>query len=53
MDIYKALDKLAGYLDELTCWAGADMSDDKLNEIGEVEDTIYQFVKTHEPKEGF
>lgn len=53
MDIYEALEKLTGYLDGLTGWSGADMSDEELEEIGIVEDTIYQFVRKHKPREGF
>lgn len=53
MDIYEALEKLTGFLDDLTGWAGHSMSDDELNELGEVENTIYQFVRKHEPREGF
>lgn len=52
MDIYEALGKLTGFLDELVGWAGRVMSDDELNELGEVEDAIYQFVRKHEPREG-
>ena len=53
MDIYKALDKMAGLLDNLVEFMGPDATDEELEEIGLVEDTIYQFVRRHEPKEGF
>ena len=44
MDIREALEKLSGLLDSLVGWAGADMTDEELNEIGEVEAAIHAYV---------
>ena len=53
MDIYEALEEMSNYLESLSEWAGCDMSDEELEVMGQVEDTIYQFVHKHEPREGF
>lgn len=45
MDIREALEKLSGLLDGLVGWAGADMTDEELNEIGEVEAAIHAYVR--------
>ena len=53
MDIYEALNKMAGLFDYLVEFMGPDATDEKLEEIGLVEDAIYQFVRRNEPREGF
>ena len=45
MDIREALEKLSGLIDDLVDWAGADMTDEELNEIGEVEAAIHAYVR--------
>ena len=51
MDIYRALNKMSVYFDELVDWAGNHLSDDELHQIGEVENTIYQYVGKCDPEE--
>ena len=46
MDIMKALDMLSGYLDGLSEYA--EMSEEELNEMGEVEDTIRTYIVNKE-----
>ena len=53
MDIYKALNKMSVFFDSLVECIGPDATDEELEEIGLVEDAIYQFVFKHEPREGF
>lgn len=53
MDIYEALEKMTGFLDRLVEHIGPDATDEELEEIGLTEDAIYQFVRKHEPREGF
>lgn len=53
MDIYEALEKMSGLLDYLVEFMGPDATDEELEEIGLVEDAIYQFVRRNEPREGF
>ena len=53
MDIYEALNKMSGFLDYLAEFMGPDATDEELEEIGLVEDAIYQFIRKHEPREGF
>ena len=48
MDIMKALDMLSGYLDGLSEYA--EMSEEELNEMGEVEDTIRIYIMEREGK---
>ena len=43
MDIEKALETLTGFLDELS----PTLSDEELELIGEAEDVIYKFIKSH------
>ena len=53
MDIYEALEKMTGFLDRFVEFIGPDATDEELEEIGLVEDAIYQFVRRNEPREGF
>ena len=53
MDIYEALEKMTDCLDRLVEYIGPDATDEELEEIGLVEDAIYQFVRRNEPREGF
>ena len=53
MDIYEALEKMTGSLDRLAEYLGPDATDEELEEIGLIEDAIYQFVRRHEPRESF
>ena len=48
MDIITALDMLSGYLDGLSEYA--DMSEEELNEMGEVENTIRTYIMEREDK---
>lgn len=48
MDIMKALDMLSGYLDGLSEYA--EMSEEELNEMGEVESVIRSYVMNKEGK---
>lgn len=48
MDIYEALEKLDGFFDVL-CNYG-ECSDEDLKLMGEIEDTIYQFARKHNPR---
>lgn len=48
MDIYKALERLDGFFDMLANTGFC--SDDELDMMGEIEDTIYQFARKYEPK---
>jgi preprotein translocase subunit SecA len=50
--IVKSYDKTVSLINDLEPKYHA-MSDDELNELGEVENAIYQFVRKHEPREGF
>lgn len=50
MDIYEALERLDGFFSALAEWAGSDMTDEELEEMGLIEDTIYQFAKKYEPR---
>lgn len=53
MDIYEALDKMSCIFERLVEYVGPDATDEELEEIGLVEDAIYQFVRRNEPREGF
>lgn len=53
MDIYEALDKMSCIFERLVEFIGPDATDEELEEIGLVEDAIYQFVRRNEPREGF
>ena len=46
MDIMKALDMLSGYLDGLSEYA--EMSEEELNEMGEVESIIHDYIVNKE-----
>lgn len=48
MDIYEALEKLDGFFDMLS--GTGFCSDEELEMMGEIEDTIYQFARKHEPR---
>lgn len=48
MDIYEALEKLDGFFDMLANTGFC--SDEELNQMGEIEDVIYQFAKKYEPR---
>ena len=48
MDIYEALEKLDGFFDALANYG--ECSDEELELMGEIEDTIYQFARKHEPQ---
>ncbi len=48
MDIYEALEKLDGFFDALANYG--ECSDEELELMGEIEDTIYQFARKYEPK---
>lgn len=48
MDIYEALEKLDGFFDMLANTGFC--SDEELNLMDEIEDTIYQFAQQYEPK---
>ena len=48
MDIMTALDMLSGYLDGLSEYA--DMSEEELNEMGEVEGIIRRYIMEREGK---
>jgi hypothetical protein len=48
MDIYEALEKLDGYMCMLS--NQGILSDEECDEIGEIEDTIYQFARKYEPR---
>ena len=48
MDIMTALDMLSGYLDGLSEYA--DMTEEELNEMGEVENTIRRYIMEREGK---
>lgn len=47
MDIYEALEKLDGFFDMLS--GTGFCSDEELELMGEIEDTIYQFARKYEP----
>jgi hypothetical protein len=48
MDIYQALEILDGYMDMLA--NQGILSDEECDEIGAVEDAIYQFARKYEPR---
>lgn len=48
MDIMKALDMLSGYFDGLSEYA--EMTEEELNEMGEVEATIRSYIMESEGK---
>lgn len=48
MDIYEALEKLDGFFDMLS--GTGFCSDEELEMMGEIEDTIYQFARKYEPQ---
>ena len=48
MDIYEALEKLDGFFDMLS--GTGFCSDEELELMGEIEDTIYQFARKYEPQ---
>lgn len=48
MDIYEALEKLSGFFEALTNYG--EYSDEELELMAEVEDTIYQFARKYEPQ---
>ena len=50
---YEALDKMSGLFEHLVEFWGPDATDEELEEVGLVEDAIYQFVRRNEPREGF
>lgn len=48
MNIYEALEKLDGFFDMLSNYG--ECSDEELEMMGEIEDTIYQFARKYEPQ---
>lgn len=48
MDIYEALERLDGFFDMLANQGIC--SDEELELMGEIEDTIYQFARKYEPQ---
>lgn len=48
MDIYEALEKLDGFFDALANYG--ECSDEDLELMGEIENTIYQFARKYEPQ---
>lgn len=48
MDIYEALEKLDGFFDALSNYG--ECSDEDLELMAEIEDTIYQFAHKYEPQ---
>lgn len=48
MDIYEALEKLDGFFDALANYG--ECTDEELELMGEIEDTIYQFARKYEPR---
>lgn len=48
MDIYEALEKLDGFFDALANYG--ECTDEELELMGEIEDTIYQFARKYEPQ---
>lgn len=48
MDIYEALEKLDGFFDMLSSTGFC--SDEELELMGEIEDTIYKFARKYEPQ---
>lgn len=48
MNIYEALEKLDGFFDMLS--GTGFCSDEELEMIDEIEDTIYQFARKYEPR---
>jgi hypothetical protein len=48
MDIYEALEKLDGFFDALSNYG--ECSDEELELMAEIEDTIYQFARKYEPQ---
>lgn len=47
MDIYEALDKMSAIFTHLAEYWGPDATDEELEEMGQVEDTICQFIESH------
>ena len=48
MDIYEALEKLDGFFDALANYG--ECTDEELELMGEIEDSIYQFARKYEPR---
>lgn len=48
MDIYEALEKLSGLLEALANYG--EYSDEELELMGEIENTLYQFARKYEPQ---
>lgn len=48
MNIYEALEKLDGFFDALANYG--ECTDEELELMGEIEDTIYQFARKYEPR---
>lgn len=48
MDIYEALERLSGLLEALANYG--EYSDEELELMGEIEDTLYQFARKYEPQ---
>lgn len=48
MDIYEALEKLDGFFDALSNYG--ECSEEDLELMAEIEDTIYQFARKYEPQ---
>ena len=48
MDIYEALEKLDGFFDALTSYG--ECSNEDLELMFQIEDTIYQFARKYEPR---
>ena len=48
MDIYEALEALDGFFDALSNYC--ECSDEDLELMGRIEDTIYQFARKYEPQ---
>ena len=49
MNIYEALEKLDGFFDALSNYG--ECSDEELELMAEIENTIYQFARKYEPME--
>lgn len=50
MNIYEALEKLDSFFDALANYG--ECSEEELDIMGEIEDTIYQFARKYEPMPG-
>ena len=48
MDIYEALEKLDGFFDALANYG--ECTDEELELMGEIENTIYQFARKYDPQ---